>query len=590
MEREIEMTGIEIHDLPVKAEELAGRLRSALEESGRTELRDLAVQVVISDRPKPHLVFTGQFSSGKSTLINALTDGQAALAVGVAPTTDDVSEPIDWDGHVLLIDTPGVQAGIKDHDVKAERAIAASDLVLFTITTELFDDAGAAHLRHVAFDLSKLDQMLVVITKAGTFTAPDGHRESVVREILGSGGESVRVVECDAQDYLDGMAHRDPVRGQAYRAQSGIDALRQAINALSAARGLVAGLRQPFQTFKSVAAEARSHLVEDPVEQSALLILARQRNALSARRGRIQSLLVTQASTFESTAVRAGEAFANAIEALDEVPEGPARDVDLNAAVNDLQEALTKALDRLTSGLASEMERQLSDLQSELKEIEASPHARVFIAMDLEEMAAGNVAGADGPSVTIPPIKEDTYRRPVWLDQLLDAMARLNPGGFATSPGDAAGGWLHNMVLDIGHDVGVKFKPWGAAKLASRIGKVAKVASVAIPLAVSAAEVTIQERIRLQVERARAKRRGEIVNGVAGQAQDISSEVMRRVESDVDAAFREQFRSIDAAQASIRSGQAFRGALDERLREIEDECTHVLLEATSDEGAATGTG
>ena len=86
MEREIEMTGIEIHDLPVKAEELAGRLRSALEESGRTELRDLAVQVVISDRPKPHLVFTGQFSSGKSTLINALTDGQASLAVGVAPT------------------------------------------------------------------------------------------------------------------------------------------------------------------------------------------------------------------------------------------------------------------------------------------------------------------------------------------------------------------------------------------------------------------------------------------------------------------------------------------------------------------------
>lgn len=570
------MTGIEVHDLPLAADRLEGELRSALEESDRSELRNLTVQLEFSERPKRHLVFTGQFSSGKSTLINALTNGEAALDVGVAPTTDKVSAPIDWDGQVLLIDTPGVQAGIREHDLVAERAIASSDLILFTITTELFDDAGAAHLRHVAFDLSKLDQMLVVITKAGTFAAPDGYRESVVWEILDIGDGSVRVVECDAQDYLDGLAHPDPGRGRAYREQSGIDDLRRAINDLSERRGLLAGLRQPFQTIKSVAAEARSYLVQDPVEQSALLILTRQRSALSARRGRIQSLLNTQVAEFETAAVRAGEAFAVAIEDLDDKPEGSARQVEVDAAVALLKSKLTNALDRLTAGLSSEMERQLSDLQSELREIEASPHARVFISMEVEEMSDGGVVDPDDLSASIPPIKDRVYQRPVWMEQLLGVMQKMNPGGFATTPGQAAGGWLHKMVLDLGHDIGVKFKPWGAAKVASRIGKVAKFASVVLPLAISAGEVALQERQRMQIERARARRRADIVNEVAGQARDISAEVMRRVEAEVDSVFNEQFRTIDDAIGTIQSGRAERSELDGRLKRIEDECAEIL--------------
>lgn len=570
------MTGIEVHDLPIAADKLTGELRSALEESDRSELRNLTVQLEFGERPKRHLVFTGQFSSGKSTLINALTNGEAALDVGVAPTTDKVSAPIDWDGQVLLIDTPGVQAGIREHDLVAERAIASSDLILFTITTELFDDAGAAHLRHVAFDLSKLDQMLVVITKAGTFAAPEGYRESVVWEILDIGNGSVRVVECDAQDYLDGLAHPDPGRGRAYREQSGIDDLRRAINDLSERRGLLAGLRQPFQTIKSVAAEARSYLVQDPVEQSALLILTRQRSALSARRGRIQSLLNTQVAEFETAAVRAGEAFAAAIEALDDTPEGSARQVEVDAAVALLKSKLTNALDRLTAGLSSEMERQLSDLQSELREIEASPHARVFISMEVEEMSDGGVVDPDDLSASIPPIKDRKYQRPIWMEQLLDVMQKMNPGGFATTPGQAAGGWLHKMVLDLGHDIGVKFKPWGAAKMASRIGKVARVASVVLPFAISAGEVALQEQQRMKIERARAARRADIVNEVAGQARDISAEVMRRVEAEVDSVFNEQYRTIDNAIGTIQSGRAERSELDDRLKRIEDECAEIL--------------
>ena len=117
---------------------------------------------------------TGQYSAGKSTILQALT-GDTSIVTGADVTTTEVAE-YRW-GDVLLVDTPGVQAGLPAHDERAEQALRAADLVLFVVTVDLFDELGARHLRHVAVELGKARDMIVVVNKSGTLSAdPDGPR------------------------------------------------------------------------------------------------------------------------------------------------------------------------------------------------------------------------------------------------------------------------------------------------------------------------------------------------------------------------------------------------------------------------------
>ena len=101
----------------------------------------LLARLSVEAHPTPFLVFTGYYSSGKSTLIEALTNRAFNVAIGSGVTTDEATE-YDWDGDVRLVDTPGVHAGRPQHDERAEQALQSADLVLFAVPVELFDDTS----------------------------------------------------------------------------------------------------------------------------------------------------------------------------------------------------------------------------------------------------------------------------------------------------------------------------------------------------------------------------------------------------------------------------------------------------------------
>ena len=159
-------------------------LRGVLAELDPAVAQPLLDRLSVEAHPTPLLVFTGYHSSGKSTLIEALTNRRFDIPIGSGVTTDEVAE-YDWDGDVRLVDTPGVHAGRPQHDERAERALQAADLVLFAVPVELFDDTLVAHLRDVLGRLGKSRQTIIVITKAGTMDAAPGHREAAIQQALG---------------------------------------------------------------------------------------------------------------------------------------------------------------------------------------------------------------------------------------------------------------------------------------------------------------------------------------------------------------------------------------------------------------------
>jgi small GTP-binding protein len=103
------------------------------------------------------LVAVGEFNSGKSALINALL-GHKVLEEGVTPTTsrvhllrfgealtrypdgDDetlvVTYPAEWLRYINVVDTPGVNAVLLQHQAVTEDFIPRSDLVLFVTSAD----------------------------------------------------------------------------------------------------------------------------------------------------------------------------------------------------------------------------------------------------------------------------------------------------------------------------------------------------------------------------------------------------------------------------------------------------------------------
>ncbi len=102
------------------------------------------------------LVVVGEFNSGKSAFINALVGGQV-MPEGVTPTTsvinllrygDTVTEtmlptgviertyPAPFLEEITVVDTPGTNAIIREHEALTQRFVPRSDLVLFVTSAD----------------------------------------------------------------------------------------------------------------------------------------------------------------------------------------------------------------------------------------------------------------------------------------------------------------------------------------------------------------------------------------------------------------------------------------------------------------------
>ena len=134
------------------------------------------------------MVVVGEFNAGKSAVINALL-GDSYLPEGVVPTTSELvlirhSEaaekpgadggmavrrlPVPWLQEVNLVDTPGTNAVIRQHQELTEHFVPRSDLVLFVTSADRpFSESERAFLQQVR-DWGK--KIVIVVNKIELLT------------------------------------------------------------------------------------------------------------------------------------------------------------------------------------------------------------------------------------------------------------------------------------------------------------------------------------------------------------------------------------------------------------------------------------
>ena len=133
------------------------------------------------------VVIVGEFNAGKSAFINALL-GQSVLKEGVTPTTAQVnllqygseparaersphlhviSAPVEFLREIAIVDTPGTNAVIREHEAITADFVPRSDLVLFVTSSDRPFTESEREFLAVIRDWGK--KIVVVLNKVDLF-------------------------------------------------------------------------------------------------------------------------------------------------------------------------------------------------------------------------------------------------------------------------------------------------------------------------------------------------------------------------------------------------------------------------------------
>jgi GTP-binding protein EngB required for normal cell division len=217
------------------------------------------------------MVFVGPFSSGKSSLINALLGADDLLAVGPVPTTDRISilrwgderdimpsgdvdtvfYPTELLKKVSLVDTPGLESIFQKHEDTTRKFLHRSDVVILVmLATQAMTARNLEYLRSLK-EYGK--KVIVVVNQADLLTPEESEavRQYVVEQSQSQSGYKPDVWMVSAK--LAAEARTDGGRIAEVWAASGLGKIEQYIDEqLSDVARLKQKLQTPLQIMQRV--------------------------------------------------------------------------------------------------------------------------------------------------------------------------------------------------------------------------------------------------------------------------------------------------------------------------------------------------
>lgn len=224
----------------------------SLDISGKnSNLKDQLIQALV-DREMLKICMVGQYSAGKSSIVKMLTGNEdIKIAAGIATAE---ATPHRWNG-VWITDTPGIATGIREeHDKISQEAITDSDMLIFTITYNLFDNTMAKEFTKLAFDQCKHDSMILVVNKMGSSNkgnTPEQQNiiKDAIKEILAKYDktpEDFYICFTDANDYLEALNEDDMEYKKELMQSSGYEAFTETLGRFIAEKGIISKITRPL--------------------------------------------------------------------------------------------------------------------------------------------------------------------------------------------------------------------------------------------------------------------------------------------------------------------------------------------------------
>lgn len=515
------------------------------------------------------LVFVGQYSAGKSSIIKMLT-GRKDITIGAGITTQRVHKYI-WNS-LEVIDTPGIHTELRqDHDDISYEAIASADVLVFVVTNELFDSHISEHFRKLAVDKDKASEMILVVNKMER--TENGNSESQraiiqadLRKVLEPyTPEQFYLSFLDAESYLDAVKELevDPELAEELIERSGHAEFIKTLNCFVEAKGIPSKLttdlyiidKQLEESIKKLQPQSTDEDI-DALEES----LLQQRHVLIEARGQLQQTVKDIYATHSSKIREIGLNAANLIEkGCDQEEVERSLESAIREADDLIEKCQIEAIEVINARL-TEIGQRLNDIET--SELSVHLKARLIgkihkLPESIQRMLANAGPGFEKAGKTV----------------MSSAYKQGSSGGLKlTSFSDST---IHKMVLNVGKKIGYKFKPWQAVKVTKGIaigGQVLSTLGVCLSVFMQIKSDLDEEQHRKDLRNNRQNIRSQF-NDAANELEEYGR---RFIKENVNSQFSDPIAKFDAGIQEIRDSRKNRSTLCRKLEELQQECQSLI--------------
>ena len=117
----------------------------------------------LNNEKKINIVFAGEYSTGKSSIIKALMQ-RDDIEIDEKPKTS-TEKKYDYNG-LCIIDTPGLNSGNESHDSIAKEAYKKADVIIFCLSAgNLFTEESKEEFRMLIEEKSVINRIVICINK-----------------------------------------------------------------------------------------------------------------------------------------------------------------------------------------------------------------------------------------------------------------------------------------------------------------------------------------------------------------------------------------------------------------------------------------
>jgi len=556
------------------------RSRQCLATAPSEKMQMLAGRVpaeILSSDKSVNLVFAGQYSAGKSSIMKVLT-GREDIAIGAGITTEK-THTYDWGG-ITVVDTPGVHTQLRpDHDEITYRAIAGADLLVFVVTNELFDSHLAKHFRNLAIERDKAHEMMLVVNKMRRCAKGNSQEaQNVIREDLRKvlapfTPEDLRTTFIDAEAALESKTETDGEIAKILLKKSGVDGFTQELNRFVREKGLSSRYTTALYSLEQILQEALASESTGDKDIDALEeLLLQRRRALLDTQDRIPRAVEGEIQNASSQIRQEGRKVADMINGS---ADQKAVDQELQAAqdrVQNLAEQLEKSVQVVIGKHMKALDDRVGDIaNSELaKELLPRLVHRIEQA-SISPEAMKNLKKASDISSKLGEFLVRNSFTP--KTGTLGGLFKLNQySGTAT----------HGAVKAIGKFFGKSFKPWEAVKWTRTVANVGRVFAVAGTVLTFVLQIK-EDADAAQLEVDLRESRSAVRSGFNDAAHVIEMHFDKATQSFVSSAISSEIENVDSQLDELRNLQQTRSDLFQNLLGLLEETRELIKSIHSTE-------
>ena len=552
-----------------RSKELKEKVNAALLSAG------MEMNICDNNTDSISLVFAGQYSAGKSSILKMLT-GRTDIEIGAEITTQ-IAHTYNWNG-IEVVDTPGIHTQLRpDHDAISYKAIVSADMLVFVITNELFDSYIGEHFRKLAIDRDKAGEMILVVNKMDrTSLGNTEEQQSIIREDLKKvlepyTPEQLNLSFLDAESYLESIEERkeDPELADELFTRSGytqfIDTLNRFVEEKSISSKLTTELYVIDDCLEKAIIELQPKSNDediDALEESYM----QQRHYLIEARGRLQQ------EVKDIYAIAASQIRDIGLDAANHLIDGCKQE----EVENELQQSIRNAEDIIEKCQLEAVEvidARLNEMGQAFDVIENSE-----FSIKLKSRLNGKFEGLpEGIKRIITKAGSEFQKSGIAvLDKAYKAGTQggLELTNFSSSS-------IHKMVLNVGRGIGFKFKPWQAVKITKGIalgGQVLSVLGVGFSIFMKIKADLDEERIREDLK----KNRQNIRSQFNAAANDLEDYARQYIKDNVNRPLETSISAIDKNIQEIRDTRSNRSTSCRQLEELQKECRLLIRDIHSD--------